>query len=242
LASRYGIHLIAVHRKIAAIADIGDDFQLQFGDVLLVEGAPSQIQRFCDNGDLFAITERKPAQQRRDKAPVAVATAVAAPVAAPAPAANTRPAGDKRDGRRGERNDRGERGERGGRGGRGGQRDGHREGQREGQREAPRDGQQARGERTERAGERGAERTERADRGDRRGPRPERAPRPDEAANGIVQPFVDTIPVPIPPGHEAAEAGAEGEGRDGGRRRRRRGGRDRGEGRELRRSAAAGCA
>jgi ribonuclease E len=37
--------------------------------------------------------------------------------------------------------------------------------------------------------------------------------------------------VPIPPGHEAAEAGAEGEGRDGGRRRRRRGGRDRGEGR-----------
>jgi ribonuclease E len=159
-------------------------------------------------------------------APVAVAVAVAAPVAAPAPAANARPAGDKRDGRRGERNDRGERGERGGRGGRGGQRDG--------QREAPRDGQQARGERTERAGERGAERTERADRGDRgdrRGPRPERAPRPDEAANGIVQPFVDTIPVPIPPGNEAAEAGAEGEGRDGGRRRRRRGGRDRGEGR-----------
>ena len=61
LASRYGIHLIAVHRKNASIADIGDDFQLQFGDVLLVEGAPRQIQRFCDNGDLFAITERQPA-------------------------------------------------------------------------------------------------------------------------------------------------------------------------------------
>jgi di/tricarboxylate transporter len=36
LASRYGIHLIAVHRKNASIGDIGDDFQLQFGDVLVV--------------------------------------------------------------------------------------------------------------------------------------------------------------------------------------------------------------
>ncbi len=143
------------------------------------------------------------------------APAVAAPVAAPAPA-EAKPAGERRDGRRGERNDRndrgdrGERGERGGRGGRGGQRDGGR------------DGQPARGERAERGTERN---------GDRRGPRPERAPRPDEAsAGGIAQPFVDTIPVPIPPGSQPAE-GAEGEGRDGGRRRRRRGGRDRGEGR-----------
>jgi di/tricarboxylate transporter len=76
LASRYGIRLIAVHRKNVSMADMDDDFQLQFGDVLLVEGAPSQIQRFCDNGDLFAITERKPALQRRGKAPVAVGTMV----------------------------------------------------------------------------------------------------------------------------------------------------------------------
>ncbi len=74
LASRYGIHLIAVHRKNASIADIGDDFQLQFGDVLLVEGTPRQIQRFCDNGDLFAITEGKTAPQRRHKAPIALAS------------------------------------------------------------------------------------------------------------------------------------------------------------------------
>jgi uncharacterized protein with PhoU and TrkA domain len=65
LAARYGIHLVAVHRKNASIADIGDDFQLQFGDVLLVEGTPAQIKRFCDNGDLFAITEGRhaPAKQ-----------------------------------------------------------------------------------------------------------------------------------------------------------------------------------
>ena len=76
LASRYGIHLIAVHRKNASIADIGDDFQLQFGDVLLVEGTPRQIQRFCDNGDLFALTEGKATPQRRSKAPIALGTMV----------------------------------------------------------------------------------------------------------------------------------------------------------------------
>ena len=74
LATRYGIHLIAVHRKDASIQDINDDFQLQFGDVLLVEGTPLQIKRFCENGDLFAITEGKAPANRMGKAPVALAT------------------------------------------------------------------------------------------------------------------------------------------------------------------------
>ncbi|NMG03673.1 SLC13 family permease [Azoarcus taiwanensis] len=74
LAARYGIHLIAVHRRDASIQEIGDDFQLQFGDVLLVEGTPAQIKRFCDNGDLFAITEGRAPTNRSAKAPVALAT------------------------------------------------------------------------------------------------------------------------------------------------------------------------
>jgi di/tricarboxylate transporter len=74
LATRYGIHLIAVHRKDASIQDINDDFQLQFGDVLLVEGTPVQIKRFCENGDLFAITEGKAPANRVGKAPIALAT------------------------------------------------------------------------------------------------------------------------------------------------------------------------
>ncbi|MDX5362827.1 MAG: SLC13 family permease [Pseudazoarcus pumilus] len=74
LAARYGIHLIAVHRKNASIEDIGDDFQLQFGDVLLVEGTPAQIKRFCENGDLFAITDGKAPANRQAKAPIALAT------------------------------------------------------------------------------------------------------------------------------------------------------------------------
>lgn len=74
LAARYGIHVIAVHRKDASIEDIGDEFQLQFGDVLLVEGTPAQIRRFCDNGDLIAITETRAPSNRHAKAPVALAT------------------------------------------------------------------------------------------------------------------------------------------------------------------------
>ncbi|MBT0959872.1 SLC13 family permease [Denitromonas iodatirespirans] len=76
LTARYGIHLVAVHRRNASILAIGDDFQLQFGDVLLVEGTPAQIKRFCDNGDLFALTEGRSEAHRRAKAPIALATIV----------------------------------------------------------------------------------------------------------------------------------------------------------------------
>lgn len=72
LLARYGIHLIAVHRKDASIGDIVDDFQLQFGDVLLVEGTPAQIKRFCENGDVFALTEGKVTAPRQHKAPIAL--------------------------------------------------------------------------------------------------------------------------------------------------------------------------
>lgn len=76
LLARYGIHLVAVHRRDASFAQIGEDFQLLGGDVLLVEGTPAQIQRFCDNGDLFAITEGRQMTSRRHKAPIALATIV----------------------------------------------------------------------------------------------------------------------------------------------------------------------
>ncbi|TAH47839.1 MAG: SLC13 family permease [Betaproteobacteria bacterium] len=76
LLARYGIHLVAVHRRDASFSQIGDDFQLQGGDVLLVEGTPTQIKRFCDNGDLFAITEGRQVANRRHKAPIALATIV----------------------------------------------------------------------------------------------------------------------------------------------------------------------
>lgn len=76
LLARYGIHLIAVHRRNASFSQIGDDFQMQVGDVLLVEGTPAQIKRFCENGDLFAITEGRQVTNRQAKAPIALATMV----------------------------------------------------------------------------------------------------------------------------------------------------------------------
>ena len=76
LLARYGIRLIAVHRRDESFADIHDDFELLSGDVLLVEGTPVQIKRFCDNGDLFAITEGRHIPMRRHKAPLALGTIV----------------------------------------------------------------------------------------------------------------------------------------------------------------------
>ena len=186
-------------------------------------------------------------------APASAPAALQAPAAlagAAAPAV-VAPASDTREGRRGERTERGgERGsERGGergneRGGRGGDRGPRNDrGERGG-----REGREGRGDRENRDARRPraegapavegaavADREARPPRGDarndtrndgsRRGPRSERPARPDEiSATGVVQQFVDTIPVPIPEGGVA-----EGEARDG-RRRRRRGGRDRGEG------------
>lgn len=76
LLARYGVHIIAAHRRDASYAQIGDDFQLQVGDVLLVEGTPAQIKRFCDNGDLLAITEGRQVSNRHAKAPIALATMI----------------------------------------------------------------------------------------------------------------------------------------------------------------------
>jgi di/tricarboxylate transporter len=77
IAARYGIHIIAIHRQDANVQSGFDDFELQFGDVILAEGHPTQIQRFCENGDLFAITEGTKPSNRAKKAPIALATIAA---------------------------------------------------------------------------------------------------------------------------------------------------------------------
>ena len=55
LSARYGISVLAVHRQDENIQGNFDDFQLQFGDVMLVEGTPAQIKRFADNGELISL-------------------------------------------------------------------------------------------------------------------------------------------------------------------------------------------
>ena len=50
--------------------------------MLLVEGTRVQIKRFCENGDLFAITEGRSPANRQAKAPIALATICAVMVLA----------------------------------------------------------------------------------------------------------------------------------------------------------------
>ena len=74
LSARYGINVLAVHRQDENIQGNLDDFQLQFGDVMLVEGTPAQIKRFADNGELISLNAVQERAYRREKAPIAIGT------------------------------------------------------------------------------------------------------------------------------------------------------------------------
>ncbi len=72
LTARYGIYVLAVHRQDENIQGNLDQFELQFGDVLLLEGTPAQIKRFADNGELISLNTVQERAYRRDKAPIAI--------------------------------------------------------------------------------------------------------------------------------------------------------------------------
>ena len=77
LTARYGIAVLAVHRQDENVSGNLDDFQLQFGDVMLVEGTPAQIKRFADNGELISLNAVQERAFRRDKAPIAIIATLA---------------------------------------------------------------------------------------------------------------------------------------------------------------------
>ncbi len=77
LTARYGIHVLAIHRHNENIQNNLDDFQLQFGDVMLVEGTPAQIKKFADNGDLISLNTVQERAYRRNKAPIAIISVLA---------------------------------------------------------------------------------------------------------------------------------------------------------------------
>lgn len=77
LTARYGINVLAVHRQAEHVQGNLDDFQLLFGDVMLVEGTPEQIKRFADNGELISLNTLQERSYRRDKAPIAIITTLA---------------------------------------------------------------------------------------------------------------------------------------------------------------------
>jgi di/tricarboxylate transporter len=76
LTARYGIAVVAVHRQDENVSGNLDDFELQFGDVMLVEGTPAQIKRFADNGELISLNAVQERAFRRDKAPIAIVATI----------------------------------------------------------------------------------------------------------------------------------------------------------------------
>jgi di/tricarboxylate transporter len=72
LTARYGIAVLAVHRQDENVQGNLDAFKLQFGDVMLVEGTPTQIKRFAENGELISLNTVQERAFLRDKAPIAI--------------------------------------------------------------------------------------------------------------------------------------------------------------------------
>lgn len=77
ITARYGIHVIAVHRQDADVRGNLDDFRLEPGDLMLIEGTAAQIRRFAENGDLITLAPVKTQVFQPLRAWIATLTAVA---------------------------------------------------------------------------------------------------------------------------------------------------------------------
>lgn len=73
LRRRYGVYVLAAHRRNQNIGRQMDDLIVRVGDTLLLEGAPGDIQRLAADMDLVDISQPSVRAFRRTKAPIAIA-------------------------------------------------------------------------------------------------------------------------------------------------------------------------
>jgi len=73
LRRRYGVYVLAAHRRNQNIGRQLDDLTVRVGDTLLLEGAVEDIQRLAADMDLVDISRPSIKAFRRDKAPIAIA-------------------------------------------------------------------------------------------------------------------------------------------------------------------------
>ncbi len=73
LRRRYGVYVLAVHRRNQNIGRQLDDLIVRVGDTLLLEGAVEDIQRLAAEMDLVDISRPRVMAFRRSKAPIALA-------------------------------------------------------------------------------------------------------------------------------------------------------------------------
>ncbi|MGI9367839.1 MAG: SLC13 family permease [Ruegeria sp.] len=73
LRRRYGVYVLAVHRRNQNIGRQLDELVVRVGDTLLLEGAPADIQRLAADMDMVDVTQPSARAYRRSHAPIAVA-------------------------------------------------------------------------------------------------------------------------------------------------------------------------
>ncbi|AXI42535.1 SLC13 family permease [Sulfitobacter sp. SK011] len=76
LRRRYGVYPLAVHRRNRNISGQLDQFVLQVGDTVLLEGAPEDINRLADDAGLVNINQPLVRAYRRSHAPLATAALI----------------------------------------------------------------------------------------------------------------------------------------------------------------------
>ena len=73
LRRRYGVYVLAAHRRNQNIGRQLDDLVIEVGDTLLLEGALEDIQRLAQDMDLVEVNRPSARAYRRPKAPIAFA-------------------------------------------------------------------------------------------------------------------------------------------------------------------------
>lgn len=77
LRRRYGVYVLAAHRKNQNIGRQLDDLVVRVGDTLLLEGAPADIQKLASDMEMVEVNAPSDRAYRRKHAPIVVATLVA---------------------------------------------------------------------------------------------------------------------------------------------------------------------
>ncbi|MBE1294990.1 MAG: SLC13 family permease [Rhodobacteraceae bacterium] len=72
LRRRYGVYVLAVHRRNQNIGVQLDDLVVRGGDTLLLEGAPADIQRLAADTDMADVSQPTQRAYRRSHAPYAI--------------------------------------------------------------------------------------------------------------------------------------------------------------------------
>ena len=72
LRRRFGVYVLAVHRRNQNIGRQLDDLVVRVGDTLLLEGAPGDIQRLATEMDMVDVSRPSEREYRRGKAPIAL--------------------------------------------------------------------------------------------------------------------------------------------------------------------------